>query len=81
MASKKPERRDVTPNPKGGWDVKRPGGQRASSHHGTQKAAIERGRQVLQNKGGGELRIKGTDGKVRAQDTVPKGNDPRGSKG
>lgn len=81
MARKEPERRDVTPNPKGGWDVQRPGGQRASSHHDTQEAAINKGREILGNKGGGELRIKGTDGRVREQDTIPKGNDPRQRKG
>lgn len=81
MAGKRPERRDVTPNPRGGWDVRKPGAQRASSHHDTQKQAIDKGRQILTNKGGGELRVKGTDGKVRAQDTVPKGNDPRRTKG
>ena len=31
--------------------------------------------------GGGELKIKGTNGQVRAQDTVPNGNDPVKSKG
>jgi hypothetical protein len=66
MGSKKPERRDVTPHPKGGWDVKRPDGKRASSHHDTQKAAIDKGRQSLRKRGGGELRSKGTAGKVRA---------------
>ena len=81
MAGKKPERRDVTPNPQGGWDVKKPGAARASAHTDTQAAATSRGREILRNAGGGELRIKGTDGKVRAQDTVPKGNDPRSSKG
>lgn len=81
MASKNPERRDVTPNPKGGWDVRRPGSKRASSHHDTQEAAIDKGNQILENEGGGELRIKGTNGKVREQNTVPKGNDPRKRKG
>lgn len=77
----KPNRRDVTPNPNGGWDVRKPDGQRASSHHGTQREAIAAGRQNLRNQGGGELRIKGRDGRVREQDTVPKGNDPRRSRG
>ena len=81
LAGKKPERRDVTPNTSGGWDVRKPGAKRASAHEPTQKDAINRGREILGNKGGGELRIKGTDGKVRDQNTVPKGNDPRSSKG
>ena len=77
----KPNRRDVTPNPKGGWDVRQPGAARASAHTKTQKEAVDRGRQILRNAGGGELRVKGTGGQVRAQDTVPKGNDPKQSKG
>lgn len=81
MVSKKPKRRDVTPNPQGGWDVKNPEGSRASSHHETQKDAIDRGREILGNEGGGELRIKGEDGRVREQDTIPKGSDPRRRKG
>lgn len=76
-----PRRRDVTPSSKGGWDVREPGSSRASSHHDTQQKAIDAGRRVLKNQGGGELRIKGRDGRVREQDTVPRGNDPRRSKG
>src|SRR5207249_4463747 len=30
------ERRHVVPNPEGGWDVKKPDADRASSHHDTQ---------------------------------------------
>ena len=77
----KPRRRDVTPSRKGGWDVRAPDSSRASSHHGTQQEAIDAGRRILKNQGGGELRIKGRDGRVREQDTIPHGNDPRRSKG
>jgi len=76
-----PKRRDVAPGKKGGWDVRTPGSSRASSHHDTQRDAIEAGRRILGNQGGGELRIKGRDGRVREQDTIPPGNDPRRSKG
>lgn len=69
--------RHVQPNQNGGWDVNAPGGKRASSHHDTQADAIARGRQIVSNAGGGELNIHGTDGKIRAKDTIPKGNDPR----
>ena len=61
--------------------MRKPGAGRASAHTDTQKEAINRGREILGNAGGGELRIKGENGRVRAQDTVPKGNDPRTSKG
>jgi hypothetical protein len=68
--------RDVVPNPDGGWDVTKPGGQRASSHHDTQADAIDRGREIVGNLGGGELRIHGRDGQIRDSDTIPPGNDP-----
>ncbi|MDT8878040.1 DUF2188 domain-containing protein [Halomonas saccharevitans] len=39
----------VSPNPKGGWSVRRRGGQRASRHFATKKAAEAYGRQVSFN--------------------------------
>lgn len=68
--------RHVVPNPDGGWDVVKPDAQRASSHHNTQQQAIDRGREIVQNLGGGELRIHGRDGRIRDSDTVAPGNDP-----
>jgi Uncharacterized protein conserved in bacteria (DUF2188) len=77
----KPERRIIKPNPSGGWDVAARNANRASAHCNTQAEAIDRGREILGNLGGGELEVRGRDGRVRAQDTVPHGNDPRSSKG
>lgn len=68
--------RHVTPNPDGGWDVQKPGGSRASSHHETQADAIGRAREIVGNAGGGEVRIHGRDGQIRDSDTVAPGNDP-----
>jgi Uncharacterized protein conserved in bacteria (DUF2188) len=68
--------RDVVPNPDGGWDVKKPGAERASAHRDTQGEAINRGRQIVGNDGGGELRIHGRNGQIRDSDTIPPGNDP-----
>ncbi len=68
--------RHVVPNPDGGWDVVAPAAARVSSHHDTQAEAITRGRQIVQNAGGGELRIHGRDGTIRDSDTIPPGNDP-----
>jgi hypothetical protein len=68
--------RHVTPNPDGGWDVRAPGASRASSHHDTQAEAIDRGREIVGNAGGGELRIHGRNGQIRDSDTIPPGNDP-----
>ena|SRR5689334_10925406 len=76
----KPNSRTVTPRG-GDWTVDKPGASRASSRHDTQAEAIDAARGYLQNEGGGELKVKGTDGKVRAQDTIPNGNDPRRSRG
>lgn len=69
--------RHVVPSENGGWNVVKPGGQRASSHHETQAEAIDRGRQIVGNAGGGELNIHGRDGQIRAKDTIAPGNDPR----
>jgi hypothetical protein len=73
--------REVTPNPEGGWDVKKPGASRASAHVETQAQAVDRARQILRNAGGGELRVHGRDGRIRSADTVPPGNDPYPPKG
>lgn len=73
--------RNVVPNPNGGWDVEKPGANRASAHTDTQAEAIDRARQILGNDGGGELKIHGRDGAIRQQDTVKPGNDPRSSMG
>lgn len=42
----------------------------------TQGAAINSGRDKLVNAGGGELTVKGRDGKIRSKDTLGGGNDP-----
>lgn len=68
--------RHVVPNAQGGWDVKKPGSSRASAHTNTQREAIDRAKQIVSNAGGGEVRIHGTDGKIRDSDTVAPGNDP-----
>lgn len=68
--------RHVVVNPKGGWDVKMPGSDRATAHADTQDAAVERAREIVRNGGGGEVRIHGRDGRIRDSDTVPPGKDP-----
>ena len=72
--------RIVSPNPSGGWDV-RGAGERSSAHAPTQEGAIDRGRKIVNNLGGGELSIQGRDGKIRAKDTIAPGHDSRKSKG
>lgn len=68
--------RHVVPNPRGGWDVRAPGADRASAHADTQAAGINRAREIVRNTGGGEVVIHGRDGRIRDSDTVPPGNDP-----
>ncbi|ROR42533.1 DUF2188 domain-containing protein [Kitasatospora cineracea] len=72
--------RDVSKRPEG-WAVTKPGGQRASAVLPTQAEAVERARQILTNDGGGELRIRNTDGVIRDQRTIAPGNDPYPPKG
>ena len=68
--------RHVVPNPKGGWDVKAPGAKRASSHHDRQSEAESRAKTIVNNRGGGEVRTHGRDGRIRDSDTVAPANDP-----
>jgi len=75
------ERRDVVPNPNGGWDVTKPGSSRASSHHDSQAQASDRATDILKNAGGGERVTHGRDGAIRDKATVPRGNDPYPPKG
>ena len=70
-------RRTVTPKAGGGWTV---GGGKAGKSYPTQAEAAKVARQELLRSGGGELAIKGRDGKVRDQNTIGR-KDPRKSKG
>jgi hypothetical protein len=76
MAKEKPNTRIVSPNPKGGWDVKKPGGERSSAHLRTQSEADKRAAEILRGVGGGERITQGRDGKIRSKDTIAPGNDP-----
>ncbi len=68
--------RHVVPDPDGGWNVVKPGSDRASAHQDTQREAVDRARTIVSNLGGGEVRIHGRDGQIRDSDTVGGGNDP-----
>lgn len=60
----------------GQWANKRNDADKASTLHETQKEAAATAKDMLGNQGGGELIIKGLDGKIRSKDTIPPGNDP-----
>lgn len=76
--SKGPTTHHVVPNPEGGWDVKRGGANRASSHHDTKQEAIRRGREISRNQQT-ELRIHNQDGRIADSDSH--GSDPFPPKG
>jgi hypothetical protein len=60
----------------GDWVNKRNDASRASTRHDTQSEAVREAGKMLKNQGGGELIIKGEDGKIRSKDTIPPGHDP-----
>jgi hypothetical protein len=68
----------VVPNPKGGWDVKRGGAERASSHHETKAAALDEGRRLSRAQAT-ELKIHNRDGRIAQSDSH--GRDPNPPKG
>ncbi len=68
--------RHVVPDGEGGWNVKKPGAQRASGNFPTQKEAEDRAREIVRNLGGGEVVTHRPNGRIRDSDTVPPGNDP-----
>jgi hypothetical protein len=49
---------------------------RASAVSRTQREAVDRAREIVHNRGGGELAIKGADDKIRSKDTIAPSNDP-----
>lgn len=58
-----------------GWAPKTPGAERVAKVYPTQGAAEDRGREILHNRGGGELITQGRDGRFRSKDTIGK-SDP-----
>jgi hypothetical protein len=58
------------------WAVKAANAKKASGVYGTQGAAERAAKQIVENRGGGEVRIQGRNGQWRDSDTVGGGNDP-----
>lgn len=73
--------RTVSQRRDGTWANQKDGGQRATSIHDTQKQAADAARRNLMNQGGGELKIKNEDGKIRQKDTIAPAVDPYPPKG
>lgn len=68
----------VTPHPKGGWQVKGAGNNRATVRTTTQREAIIEARTIARNQKS-EMIIHRTNGQIRAKDSY--GNDPFPPKG
>ena len=68
--------RTVSRRPDGQWSNKKDGSERASSLHRTQREAAEEAKRLIRQDGGGELKIKGEDGRIRSKDTIAPGHDP-----
>lgn len=68
----------VVPDPKGGWNVKRGGAERASGHFDKKQDAIDAAREISRNQGT-ELKIHNKDGQIASSDSH--GNDPNPPKG
>jgi hypothetical protein len=62
-------------NERGGWAVVKEDHSRASAHTRTKAEALNRGRQIVHNAGGGELRIKNQQGRIIDSDTIKPGRE------
>lgn len=60
----------------GKWANKRNDADRAGSVRDTQRDAARDAARMLKEQGGGELTIKGENGRIRSKDTIAPGNDP-----
>jgi hypothetical protein len=69
--------RIVQQRPDGDWEVVKENHKRASAVMPTQGEAIDRARPIVRNAGGGELRIKGRDGRFRDSDTIAPGTESK----
>lgn len=72
----KDNNRTVSRRSDGMWVNKGDGAEKPRSVHPTQGEAERAAKDIVRNQGGGEVTIKGRDGKIRDRDTVPPGNDP-----
>lgn len=71
MTRKNDTDRYVVPNKeRGGWDVVKEDHQRASAHTHLKAEAVDRAREIVQNEGGGEIRIANQKGRLIDSDTV-----------
>ncbi len=67
--------RTVSRRTDGTWANKKDGAKRAAGLHQTQAEAAKEAKEMLQNSGGGELKIKNEQGQIRSKDTIAPGNE------
>lgn len=67
--------RYVVPSKAGGWDVVKENHRRACAHFETKQAALARGREIVRDAGGGELRIANRQGRFIDSDTIAPGHE------
>ena len=79
MPKKKRKVYHVTPNRKGGWDVKGEGNKRHSGHYDKKTEAVARGKQLAKSVPLGQLKIHKQDGKIQTEHAYRK--DPYPPKG
>lgn len=65
----------VTQRPDSRWAAQSEGATRAAGIFPTQRAAEQRGRQILDGRGGGELVTHDREGQIRSKDTIAR-RDP-----
>jgi len=75
MTKKNDTDRYVQPRPGGGWEVVKERHERASAVTPTKREAVDRARQIVDNLGGGEVRIKNLDNKFHDSDTQGRRNE------
>ncbi len=73
MGSRNDNDRYVQQRQDGLWELVKEDHERASAVGRTQAEMIDRGREVVANAGGGEVVIKGRDGRIRDKDTISPG--------
>ena len=69
--------RTVSRRQTGEWANKKDGASKAAGLHKTQQAAINEARKMLENSGGGELKVKNEQGKIRSKDTIEPGHESK----
>ncbi len=60
----------VVPGRSGGWEVVRPGASKRDSQHPTKEEAAQRAREIVRERGGGEVVVHGRDGRIQDSDTI-----------